>query len=74
LYAYRREYLLKFTRMPQSKLERFEMLEQLRALENGDRVRVVDAVARSVGVDTEADLRLVRGILEAEEKAHEIVA
>jgi 3-deoxy-manno-octulosonate cytidylyltransferase (CMP-KDO synthetase) len=74
LYAYRREYLLKFTRMPQSKLERFEMLEQLRALENGDRVRVVDAVARSVGVDTEEDLRLVRGILEAEEKAHEIVA
>jgi len=74
LYVYRREYLLKFTQMPQTRLERFEMLEQLRALENGARIRVVDAAARSIGVDTEEDLKLVRGILEAEEKAHEIVA
>lgn len=74
LYVYRREYLLKYTRMPQTALEKVEMLEQLRALENGARIRVVDASARSVGVDTEEDLRLVRAILEAEEKAHEIVA
>lgn len=74
LYVYRREYLLKFTRMPQTRLEKFEMLEQLRALENGAKIRVVDAAARSIGVDTEDDLKLVRGILEAEERAHEIVA
>lgn len=74
LYVYRREYLLKFTEMPPSKLEKLEMLEQLRALENGARIRVVDAASRSVGVDTEEDLRLVRAILDAEEKAHEIVA
>ena len=74
LYVYRREYLLKFTRMPTTKLERFEMLEQLRALENGARIRVVDAPARSIGVDTEEDLKIVRGILEAEEAAHDIVA
>lgn len=74
LYVYRREYLLKFTRMPTTKLERFEMLEQLRALENGARIRVVDAAARSIGVDTEEDLKIVRGILEAEEAAHDIVA
>jgi 3-deoxy-manno-octulosonate cytidylyltransferase (CMP-KDO synthetase) len=74
LYVYRREYLLKFTQMPQTKLETFEMLEQLRALENGAKIRVVDAAARSIGVDTEEDLRLVRAILEAEERAHEIVA
>lgn len=74
LYVYRREYLLKFTRMPTTKLERFEMLEQLRALENGARIRVVDAAARSIGVDTEEHLKIVRGILEAEEAAHDIVA
>lgn len=74
LYVYRREYLLKFTRMPQTRLEKFEMLEQLRALENGAKIRVVDAVTRSIGVDTEDDLKLVRGILEAEEAAHGLVA
>lgn len=74
LYVYRREFLLKFTRMQQTKLEKVEMLEQLRALENGAKMRVVDAAARSIGVDTHEDLKLVRTILEAEEKAHEIVA
>ncbi len=74
LYVYRREYLLKFTKMPQTTLERFEMLEQLRALENGAKIRVVDATSRSIGVDTESDLKLVRAILEAEDEAHELVA
>ena len=60
--------------MPPTKLERFEMLEQLRALENGARIRVVDAAARSIGVDTEEDLKIVRGILEELEAAHDIVA
>jgi len=74
LYVYRREYLLKFTQMPQTSLERIEMLEQLRALENGAKIRVVDATARSIGVDTEDDLKLVRAILEAKEEAHELFA
>ncbi len=74
LYVYRREYLLEFTQMPQTALEKLEMLEQLRALEKGAKIRVVDATTRSIGVDTEADLELVRAILEAEEKAHELVA
>jgi 3-deoxy-manno-octulosonate cytidylyltransferase (CMP-KDO synthetase) len=74
LYVFRREYLLKFTQMPQTKLEKLEMLEQLRALENGAKIRVVDAAARSIGVDTEEDLKIARAILEAENKAHEIVA
>lgn len=74
LYAFRREYLLKFTQLPQTQLERLEMLEQLRALENGAKIRVVDTTSRSIGVDTEGDLKLVRAILEAEDKAHELVA
>lgn len=74
LYVYRREYLLKFTQMSQTKLEQFEMLEQLRALENGAKIRVVNGAGKSIGVDTEADLKLVRAILEAEDRADEIVA
>jgi len=52
LYVYRREFLLEFTRMPQTRLERIEMLEQLRALENGARIKVVEAAGTSIGVDT----------------------
>lgn len=65
LYVYRREFLLEFTRMPQSKLERIEMLEQLRALENGAVIKVVEAASRSIGVDTQEDLDEVRRIAAA---------
>ncbi len=64
LYVYRREYLLKFTKLPQTPLERFESLEQLRALENGATIRVVDAVETSIGVDTAEDLDRVRLAIE----------
>lgn len=63
LYVYRREYLLEFTKLPPSQMETIEMLEQLRALENGARIKVVDAAARSVGVDTEQDLEKASEIL-----------
>ncbi len=63
LYAYRREYLLEFSRMPQTRLEKLEMLEQLRALENGAKINVVEVSDRSIGVDTQEDLDRVRAIL-----------
>lgn len=62
LYVYRREYLLEFTKMPQSRLEKMEMLEQLRALENSARIKVVNASGKSIGVDSEADLERVRAM------------
>ncbi len=65
LYAYRREFLLRFAEMPPSRLESTEMLEQLRALESGARIRVVEVEDASIGVDTEDDLRRVRKILES---------
>ena len=65
LYVYRREYLLRFTKMPQSKLEQIEVLEQLRALENGSKIRVVEVNESSIGVDTPEDLERVRALLEA---------
>ncbi|HEX8096890.1 MAG TPA: 3-deoxy-manno-octulosonate cytidylyltransferase, partial [Pyrinomonadaceae bacterium] len=64
LYAYRRSFLLEYTTWPQSGLERAEALEQLRALERGAVIKVIEASAPSIGVDTEEDLERVRRILE----------
>ena len=55
IYAYRREFLLALAGMPPSPLERFEKLEQLRALEAGATIRVAVTPHRSVGIDTRAD-------------------
>jgi len=63
LYAFRREALEAFVKLPRGNLERQEKLEQLRALENGMRidVRLVDTVP--LGVDTPADLERAREML-----------
>jgi 3-deoxy-manno-octulosonate cytidylyltransferase (CMP-KDO synthetase) len=66
LYVYRRAFLLEYARWPQAALERAESLEQLRILERGHSIRVVEAAAPSIGVDTEDDLRRVRELLDAE--------
>ena len=66
LYAYRREFLLEFTSWPQSESERAESLEQLRALERGVKIKVVEAASLSIGVDTMDDLERVRGIVKRE--------
>ncbi len=74
LYVYRREFLLEFTKLPQSKLEKIEMLEQLRALENGAKIKVVEAVGRSIGIDTEEDLQRVRAIIERRESLSSMIS
>jgi 3-deoxy-manno-octulosonate cytidylyltransferase (CMP-KDO synthetase) len=56
LYAFRREALLGFTKLPVGGLEQAECLEQLRALEAGWRIRVLRASGDSVGVDRPEDL------------------
>jgi len=68
LYAYRREFLLQFARWPQSENERKESLEQLRALDRGVKISVVEAASPSIGVDTAEDLERVRAIIEREMK------
>ena len=65
LYVYRREYLLRISRLPQTKLEKIEMLEQLRALEDGAKIRVVEAAGSSIGVDTQEDYERVCRIVES---------
>jgi 3-deoxy-manno-octulosonate cytidylyltransferase (CMP-KDO synthetase) len=64
LYAYRSDFLQQFARMEPSLLERLENLEQLRALENGFRIRVVAVSHRSIGVDTEQDYQKVKKMIE----------
>jgi 3-deoxy-manno-octulosonate cytidylyltransferase (CMP-KDO synthetase) len=64
LYVYRRDVLLEFTKWPQTQLERTEALEQLRALEHGVKIRVIEASGTSTGVDTPEDLAKVRRVLE----------
>jgi len=65
LYVYRREYLLRLSKLPPTHLEQIEMLEQLRALEDGADIRVVDAAGSSIGVDTLDDYEKVRELLES---------
>lgn len=62
-YAYRKPALDQFCRWPESSLERSERLEQLRFLENGTDIYVAETPHDTIGVDTEADLKRVEGIL-----------
>jgi 3-deoxy-manno-octulosonate cytidylyltransferase (CMP-KDO synthetase) len=56
LYAYRRDFLLKYADMPQTPLEAAEKLEQLRALEHGYRIKISVTEHESFGVDIPDDL------------------
>lgn len=62
IYAYRRDFLLRYARLESTPLEKAESLEQLRALENGYGIRVLETDCRFVGVDTVEDLALVNKI------------
>jgi 3-deoxy-manno-octulosonate cytidylyltransferase (CMP-KDO synthetase) len=65
LYVYRRDFLLGYSDLPVGPLEQAEKLEQLRALENGYRIRVAETDYESFGVDTPGDLERLRSIFEA---------
>lgn len=64
LYVYRREFLLRYTKLKQTNLEKIEMLEQLRALESGAKIKVVEVSESSIGVDTQEDFERARKTLE----------
>jgi 3-deoxy-manno-octulosonate cytidylyltransferase (CMP-KDO synthetase) len=64
LYVYRRDFLLAYPDLPVGPLEQAEKLEQLRALENGFRIRVVETEYESFGVDTPADWQAVSALYE----------
>jgi 3-deoxy-manno-octulosonate cytidylyltransferase (CMP-KDO synthetase) len=67
LYAYTREALMRLAGLPPSPLEEIESLEQLRALENGIRILVIETASRQdmLSVDTQADLDRARELMAA---------
>ena len=65
LYVYQRDFLLAYSALPVGPLETAERLEQLRALENGYRIRVVETEYESLGVDTPEDLERVSRLFDA---------
>jgi len=63
LYAFRREALLDFPTLPPGELERLEQLEQLRWLENGYRIRIIETEYDAVSVDVPSDVDRVEKLL-----------
>ena len=60
LYGYTKDFLFTFKNLPPSPLEKTERLEQLRILEAGFRIKVIETQFDTIGVDTPADLTLVK--------------
>ena len=59
IYVYRKDFLIKFSRLQEGRLEAAEKLEQLRALEHGFRIKVVETKSNSLEVDTPEDIKKV---------------
>ena len=63
IYGYQRTFLLKFESLQETRLEKTEKLEQLRALENGYRIKIVDTPHSVLSVDTPEDIIKVENFL-----------
>ena len=63
VYAYRREMLLSFTLWPKGYLEQVEFLEQLRLVEKGVFIQMVETIHQAIAIDTEEDLIYARAFL-----------
>ena len=63
IYAYRRDFLLQYAALAPTELEKTESLEQLRVLENGYKIKVLESDFQGIGVDTPEDLAAVNELL-----------
>jgi len=63
VYAYRRDLLISFTQWPKGTLEQVEMLEQLRLVEKGVSIQMVETSHQAISIDTEEDLINARDFL-----------
>lgn len=63
IYAYKKDFLLKFAKLEPTPLEQSESLEQLRALENGYKIKMIKTKAKFIGVDSIEDLQTVNELL-----------
>ena len=68
LYAYTRDFLMSVPVLKKSCLEDFEKLEQLRVLENGFKIKVLEVEHNSIGVDTEEDFKKVEQLITGKNK------
>jgi len=66
LYGYTKDFLFTYKNLPVSNLEKTERLEQLRVLEGGFRIKVIETKFDTVGVDTPEDLERVKSLLESD--------
>jgi 3-deoxy-manno-octulosonate cytidylyltransferase (CMP-KDO synthetase) len=64
IYGFRKDWLMKFSEMEESSLESVEKLEQLRALENGVKIKVIKTDYKPVSVDTEEDLKKAEELMD----------
>jgi len=64
IYAYTKDFLFTYTNLPKSPLEEAEKLEQLRALENGYKIKTIETDFDTVGVDTPEDLKKAEEAIE----------
>lgn len=67
MYGYTKDFLFTYKNMPPSSLEKTEKLEQLRVLESGHRIKVIETRYDTVGVDTADDLERVKAAIESAE-------
>jgi 3-deoxy-manno-octulosonate cytidylyltransferase (CMP-KDO synthetase) len=58
IYGFRKKYLLEYAKLPRSPLEEAEMLEQLRILENGGRIKMIPTDYTPISIDTPKDIEL----------------
>ena len=65
IYGFKRDFLLKYAEMPATPLESSEMLEQLRALENGERIKVIKTAYKPISIDTADDLAIAEEYLKS---------
>ena len=63
VYAYKKDALIGFTKLPQSKLEKIEKLEQLRYLENGIKIKMAETDYKNIAIDTPEDLERAKSSL-----------
>lgn len=68
-YVYARNFLLSFPKMPKTPLEQAECLEQLRALENGVRIHMIETEYTGIGVDAPEDVERIERILRGQRRS-----
>lgn len=72
LYAFTKDFLFTFSNLPVSRLEDIERLEQLRVLENGYKIKVVETQFDTIGIDTPEDLERAKEALKSRQRCQSI--